>query len=288
MIHSMTAYGRVENSEGQNSISCEIRSVNHRYSEISIRLPEELRPLEQKIRDHISGKIKRGKIECNIRIEKHNAYDESLSINQDLLKNIIEAAKRINSDLSTSAPLDSLDLLRWPGVLEKSTLDVEEIGKLLFPLVKEAIDIVIDTRQREGEKIKKMLTDRCTKIKEIINNVQKQIPDILKNYRKKLTQRVQEISDEIDNDRLEQELLFLSQKADIEEEIDRLGAHVDEVVRVIDRKEPIGRRLDFLMQEMNRESNTLGSKSNHIYTSNASVELKVVIEQMREQIQNIE
>ena len=284
----MTAYGRVENSEGQNSISCEIRSVNHRYSEISIRLPEELRPLEQKIRDHISGKIKRGKIECNIRIEKHNAYDESLSINQDLLKNIIEAAKRINSDLSTSAPLDSLDLLRWPGVLEKSTLDVEEIGKLLFPLVKEAIDIVIDTRQREGEKIKKMLTDRCTKIKEIISNVKKQIPDILKNYRKKLTQRVQEISDEIDNDRLEQELLFLSQKADIEEEIDRLGAHVDEVVRVIDRKEPIGRRLDFLMQEMNRESNTLGSKSNHIYTSNASVELKVLIEQMREQIQNIE
>ena len=288
MIHSMTAYGRVENSEGQNSISCEIRSVNHRYSEISIRLPEELRPLEQKIRDHISGKIKRGKIECNIRIEKHNAYDESLSINQDLLKNIIEAAKRINSDLSTSAPLDSLDLLRWPGVLEKSTLDAEEIGKLLFPLVKEAIDIVIDTRQREGEKIKKMLTDRCTKIKEIISNVKKQIPDILKNYRKKLTQRVQEISDELDNDRLEQELLFLSQKADIEEEIDRLGAHVDEVVRVIDRKEPIGRRLDFLMQEMNRESNTLGSKSNHIYTSNASVELKVVIEQMREQIQNIE
>ena len=284
----MTAYGRVENSEGQNSISCEIRSVNHRYSEISIRLPEELRPLEQKIRDHISGKIKRGKIECNIRIEKHNAYDEALSINQDLLKNIIEASKRINSDLSTSAPLDSLDLLRWPGVLEKSTLDAEEIGKLLFPLVNEAIDIVIDTRQREGEKIKKMLTDRCTKIKEIINNVQKQIPDILKNYRKKLTQRVQEISDEIDNDRLEQELLFLSQKADIEEEIDRLGAHVDEVVRVIDRKEPIGRRLDFLMQEMNRESNTLGSKSNHIYTSNASVELKVVIEQMREQIQNIE
>lgn len=288
MIHSMTAYGRVENSEGQNSISCEIRSVNHRYSEISIRLPEELRPLEQKIRDHISGKIKRGKIECNIRIEKHNAYDEALSINQDLLKNIIEASKRINSDLSTSAPLDSLDLLRWPGVLEKSTLDVKEIDKLLFPLVNEAIDIVVDTRQREGEKIKKMLTDRCTKIKEIINNVQKQIPDILKNYRKKLTQRVQEISDEIDNDRLEQELLFLSQKADIEEEIDRLGAHVDEVVRVIDRKEPVGRRLDFLMQEMNRESNTLGSKSNHIYTSNASVELKVVIEQMREQIQNIE
>ena len=284
----MTAYGRVENSEGQNSISCEIRSVNHRYSEISIRLPEELRPLEQKIRDHISGKIKRGKIECNIRIEKHNAYDEALSINQDLLKNIIEASKRINSDLSTSAPLDSLDLLRWPGVLEKSTLDVKEIDKLLFPLVNEAIDIVIDTRQREGEKIKKMLTDRCTKIKEIISNVKKQIPDILKNYRKKLTQRVQEISDELDNDRLEQELLFLSQKADIEEEIDRLGAHVDEVVRVIDRKEPIGRRLDFLMQEMNRESNTLGSKSNHIYTSNASVELKVVIEQMREQIQNIE
>ncbi|MEC7875970.1 MAG: YicC/YloC family endoribonuclease [Pseudomonadota bacterium] len=288
MIHSMTAYGRSEDSNSQSSISCEIRSINHRYSEISIRLPEELRPLEQKIRDHISDKIKRGKIECNIRIEQYNTYNEVLSINQELLKNIIEAAEETNSNLSTFAPLNSLDLLRWPGVLEKSTLDVEKIGKSIFQLVDEAINIVIDTRQREGKKIKKMLTERCSKIKKIINNVRKQMPTILKNVRKKLTQRIQEISNELNDDRLEQELLFLSQKMDIEEEIDRLNAHVDEVIRVIDQKEPIGRRLDFLMQEMNRESNTLGSKSNHIYTSNASVELKVLIEQMREQIQNIE
>jgi uncharacterized protein (TIGR00255 family) len=284
----MTAYGRVENSDNQNSISCEIRSINHRYSEISIRLPDELRPLEQKIRNHISDKIKRGKIECNIRIEQQDAYNEALSINKDLLKNIIEVAEKINSNLSTSTSLNSLDLLRWPGVLRKKTLDVKKIDKLLFKLVDEAIDIVIDTRQREGKKIKKMITDRCSKIKKIINDVRKKMPTILKSFRKKLTDRVQEISSELDNERFEQELLYISQKMDIEEEIDRLNAHIDEVIRVVDQKGPIGRRLDFLMQEMNRESNTLGSKSYHIKTSNASVELKVLVEQMREQIQNIE
>ncbi len=288
MIHSMTAYGRAENSDNQISISCEIRSVNHRYLEIAVRMPEELRPLEQKIRDYISKKIKRGKIECNIRIEQQDTYDEALSINQDLLKNIIDVAENINSDLSTSTSLNSLDLLRWPGVLKKNTLDVKKIDKLLFKIVNQAIDTVINTRQREGKKIKKMITDRCSKIKKIIVNIRKIMPTILKNFRKKLTSRIQEISNELDNERLEQELLFISQKMDIEEEIDRLNAHIDEVIRVVDQKGPIGRRLDFLMQEMNRESNTLGSKSYHIKTSNASVELKVLVEQMREQIQNIE
>ena len=288
MIHSMTAYGRAENSDNQISISCEIRSVNHRYLEIAVRMPEELRPLEQKIRDYISKKIKRGKIECNIRIEQQDTYDEALSINQDLLKNIIDVAENINSDLSTSTSLNSLDLLRWPGVLKKNTLDVKKIDKLLFKIVNQAIDIVINTRQREGKKIKKMITDRCSKIKKIIASIHKIMPAILKNYRKKLISRIQEISNELDNERLEQELLFISQKMDIEEEIDRLNAHIDEVIRVVDQKGPIGRRLDFLMQEMNRESNTLGSKSYHIKTSNASVELKVLVEQMREQIQNIE
>ena len=284
----MTAYGRTDDTNNQNTISCEIRSINHRYLEISIRMPEELRPLEQKIRNHISNKIKRGKIECNIRIEKHNTYNEMLSINQDLLKNIIGAVEKTNSELSTFAPLNTLDLLRWPGVLEKSVLNPEKIDKPLLKLIDEAIEIVIDTRQREGKKIKEMLAERCSKIKEIINDVREQMPIIIQKIRKKLSQRVQEISDELDNERLEQELLFLSQKMDIEEEIDRLKVHADEVIRVINQKEPVGRRLDFLMQEMNRESNTLGSKSNHIHTSNASVELKVLIEQMREQIQNIE
>jgi len=284
----MTAYGRTDDTNNQNTISCEIRSINHRYLEISIRMPEELRPLEQKIRNHISNKIKRGKIECNIRIEKHNTYNEMLSINQDLLKNIIGAVEKTNSELSTFAPLNTLDLLRWPGVLEKSVLNPEKIDKPLLKLIDEAIEIVIDTRQREGKKIKEMLAERCSKIKEIVNDVREQMPIIIQKIRKKLSQRVQEISDELDNERLEQELLFLSQKMDIEEEIDRLKVHADEVIRVINQKEPVGRRLDFLMQEMNRESNTLGSKSNHIHTSNASVELKVLIEQMREQIQNIE
>ena len=288
MIHSMTAYGRTEDSNNEISISCTIKSVNHRYSDISIHLPEELRPLEQKIREHISDKIQRGKVDCNIHIDKHHIHNEILSINQDLLKKIVEASEKINSNLSDSAPLNSLDLLRWPGVLEKNILDPKTLDKSLLKLVDETLKIVIETRQREGIKIKKMLTDRCTKVKNVIDSVRKEMPKILKNLREKLSQRVQELSSELENDRFEQELLFLSQKMDVEEEVDRLNAHVDEVIRVIDQNEPIGRRLDFLMQEMNREANTLGSKSYDLHTSNASVELKVLIEQMREQIQNIE
>ena len=288
MIHSMTAYGRAEDSNNNNSISCEIRSVNHRYLELSIRLPEELRPIEQKIREHISDKLKRGKIDCNIRIEQHNVHNETLSINEDLLKKVIDLAEKTNIDLTASSPLNALDLLRWPGVLEKNILDPETTNKPLLKLIDQTLDIVIDTRLREGLKIKKMLTERCVKIKKIVADIREKMPIILKNLREKLIERAQELSSELDNDRLEQELLFMSQKMDIAEEIDRLNAHVDEVIRVVDQKEPIGRRLDFLMQEMNRESNTLGSKSYQLDTSNASVELKVLIEQMREQIQNIE
>ena len=288
MIHSMTAYGRTEDLKKDKSISCEIRTVNHRYLEISIRLPEELKPLEEKVREYISRKLKRGKIDCNIRIEQHGANNKSLLINQDFLKKVVDAAEKTRQNLSNSDSLNVLDLLRWPGVLEKNTLDPKIINKPVLNSLTRTLDIVVDTRQREGIKIKKMLAQRCVKIKKIINNIQKKMPIIQKNLRKKLMQRAKELSSQLDNDRLEQELLLLSQKMDIAEEIDRLFAHVEEVMRVTNQKGPMGRRLDFLMQEMNRESNTLGSKSYHIKTSNASVELKVLVEQMREQIQNIE
>ncbi len=284
----MTAYGRAELSGDWGEASCEIRSVNHRYLEMSIRLPEELRLLEQIIRERISDRLKRGKVDCNIRFEQGEISNGALPLNQDLLTKVIETAEKTNEQLKTASPLNPLELLRWPGVLDKDVPDPETISTPLLELIDQTLDAVIDTRQREGEKIKTMILERCQSAKENVSKVRELMPTILDNLRDKLTQRAQELSNEFDNDRLEQELLLLSQKMDVAEEMDRLDAHIDEVTRVLDQNGPVGRRLDFLMQEMNRESNTLGSKSSHLDTSNASVDLKVLIEQMREQIQNIE
>ncbi|MCZ6804219.1 MAG: YicC family protein [Proteobacteria bacterium] len=288
MIHSMTAYGRAEHSGNWSEASCEIRTVNHRYLDISIRLPEELRLLEQLIRERISDRLNRGKIDCSIRFEQREISNGALPVNQDLLAKIIKTAEKTSSQLKMAAPLNPLDLLRWPGVLDKDVLDTEAITAPLLELVDRTLDAVIDTRQREGKKIRMMIRERCQSAKINVSRVRELMPAILDSIREKLTLRAQELSNEFDNERLEQELLLLAQKMDVAEEMDRLDAHIDEVTRVLDQNGPVGRRLDFLMQEMNRESNTLGSKSSHLDTSNVSVDLKVLIEQMREQIQNIE
>jgi len=288
MIHSMTAYGRAEHSDNWGEASCEIRTVNHRYLDMSIRLPEELRLLEQLIRKRISDRLNRGKIDCSIRFEQREISNGALPVNQDLLAKIIETAEKTSSQLKTTAPLNPLDLLRWPGVLDKDVLDTEAITAPLLELVDQTLDAVIDTRKREGDKIKTMILERCHSAKINVSKVRELMPAILDSIREKLTLRAQELSNEFDNERLEQELLLLAQKMDVAEEMDRLDAHIDEVTRVLDQNGPVGRRLDFLMQEMNRESNTLGSKSSHLDTSNVSIDLKVLIEQMREQIQNVE
>ena len=288
MIQSMTAYGRAEDSGTWGAASCEIRSVNHRYLEISIRLPEELRLLEQTIREHISKRLKRGKIDCNIRFEQRDSANDRLPVNEELLKKLIETAEQTNAKLANTSKINPLELLRWPGVLDKDVPDPEAFSGPLLDLVDHTLEAVIDTRKREGEKIKDMILERCKAAKENVTAVRNLLPTIIEKQREKLMQRAQELSTELDNDRLEQELLILSQKMDVAEEMDRLDAHIDEVSRVLDQNAPVGRRLDFLMQEMNRESNTLGSKSIHLDTTNTSVDLKVLIEQMREQIQNIE
>lgn len=288
MIKSMTSYGRAEHSGEWGEASCEIRSVNHRYLEMSIRLPEELRLLEQAIRDRLSKQLKRGKVDCNIRYEQSENFKGTLPVNQELLTKILETAEKTNAQLKSPAPINPIELLRWPGVLDRDVPDPEAISGPLLELVNETLAAVIDTRQREGDKTRTMILERSKAAKEIVARVREQMPTILDGIREKLTLRVQELSTEFDNDRLEQELLLLSQKMDVAEEMDRLDAHIDEVQRVLDQDGPVGRRLDFLMQEMNRESNTLGSKSAHLDTTNSSVDLKVLIEQMREQIQNIE
>jgi uncharacterized protein (TIGR00255 family) len=288
MIKSMTSYGRTEGSGDWGEASCEIRSVNHRYLELSFRMPEEMRFLEQKIRDLISSKLKRGKVDCNIRFAQQEITTDIIPVNQELLSKIIETAEATSSQLNSPSPLNPLELLRWPGVLDKDVPDPEMIATPILELIAQTLDTVVETREREGEKIRAMVLDRCNEAKDIVSTVRKFMPELQEKIREKLLQRAQELSNEFNQDRLEQELLLLAQKMDVAEEMDRLDAHIEEVVRVLDQKGPIGRRLDFLMQEMNRESNTLGSKSAHLDTTNSSVDLKVLIEQMREQIQNIE
>lgn len=288
MIASMTAFGRTEVDGEAGHIIWEIRSVNHRYLEVSIRLPEELRMLEASIREHVGKRISRGKVDCTLRYEPAVSGDTALTVNNELVKALLASANQIKANIPDAAPVNTLDILRWPGVIIRETPDPEIVGGPLLQQLDKTLDVVTETRQREGEKLKAIIMERCDAAAAIVADIKNNIPDILANLREKMQLRAQELQIELDKDRLEQEVLLLTQKYDVAEEMDRLFTHIKEVRRVLDNPEPIGRRLDFLMQELNREANTLGSKSAHYDCSTASVELKVLIEQMREQIQNIE
>jgi uncharacterized protein (TIGR00255 family) len=288
MIASMTAYGRAEGAGEWGQATWEIRSVNHRYLEASVRLPEDLRMLENTFREHISSRLKRGKVDCTLRFETDTSAASELSINSELAQKLINSAESLQTTMKNPAPVSSIEILRWPGVIDREALDLEQIGKPLLQLLDTALETLIEARKREGEKIHGMITERCNMAATKVIQVRELLPAIMDGLRDKWINRARELNSELDNDRLEQEMLLVAQKMDVAEELDRLDAHIEEVKRALDETNPVGRRLDFLMQEMNREANTLGSKSAHIDSSNASVDLKVLIEQMREQIQNIE
>lgn len=287
MLASMTAFARVEVTEQWGTAILEIRSVNHRYLDMTIRMPDELRSLEAVFRSDIQKKIQRGKVDCNLRIESNEQTSSALPINMELAEKLIAAANAL--PVPNPQPVNPVDILRWPGVINREILDVDLLNDALRNLIAKALDLLLESRNREGEKIRDMLLSRCDGIDKQTDFIKARLPEITEGIRKRYQQRVTELlASTADNDRLEQELLLLAQKMDVAEELDRLEAHVSEVRRVLDQNEPVGRRLDFLMQEMNREANTLSSKSAHIDTTGSSVELKVLIEQMREQIQNIE
>ncbi len=285
MVASMTAFARLEDSGEWGHAVWEIRTVNHRYLDISIRLPEELRALETSVRERVSIKLKRGKVECNLRYDADSATGD-ISINAGLAEKIIHAARGL--PIEDSAPINPLDVLRWPGVIDKDSPDLERLGNPVISLLDKALENILHNRHREGEQIEQMITKRCDLSLHQLRQIRDKVPEIIAVMRERHLARVQELGIELDNGRLEQEIALLSQKLDVAEELDRMETHINEIKRILTGTEPIGRRLDFLMQEMNREANTLGSKSAHIDTSNASIELKVLIEQMREQIQNIE
>ncbi len=288
MIRSMTAFARQEAQNEWGALQLELRSVNHRYLEINPRLPEELRQLEPTVRQRIGKSLGRGKVDCTLRYQPPCELPGELTINQDLVKKLAHASREVDSLIYNPAPVNSFEVLRWPGVLESAHIDESQLKEEALALLDKAMVELNDNRCREGEKLREIILQRCDAATEVVAGVRQRLPEVLAGLNQRLKERLAELSQQVDENRLEQEMVLLLQKLDVDEEMDRLETHLAEVRQVLDRDEPVGRRLDFLMQELNREANTLGSKSADSEITKASVELKVLIEQMREQIQNIE
>lgn len=288
MIHSMTGFARREARGLWGRLAWELRSVNHRYLEIGLRLPEELRALEGGIRERVAAKLGRGKVDVSLRWDRQEATTVELSVNEPLVRQLRDVHNRIGRLLSVEKELGPLDLMRWPGVIREQEQDPGPLHDAALNLLDSTLDDLRDARRSEGERIAMLIRDRALAVGEVVQRVRERVPQVKANLRARLDARLAEVTAEPDTDRLEQELVYQAQRMDVDEELDRLQSHVAELNDALKRKEPVGRRLDFLMQEFNRESNTLGSKSQDVETTKASVELKVLIEQMREQIQNIE
>lgn len=287
MIRSMTAFADGEIGVDNLTILCELRSVNHRYTDLSVKLPERLRFVESDVRRLVADKLKRGKIECALSY-KRQPGSQSFNVNQETIRNLLAATAEIESFMSKPQAFSALDVLAFPGVQQETETDKEALRGKIAVLLRDTLEKMLETRSREGEQLAMLLAERCDKIDQLVQAANQRMPEVLNGLRSKLTARVVELVAEPNFDRLEQELVLLAQKLDVAEELDRLKTHVTEVRRAIKQPEPTGRRLDFLMQEMNREANTLGSKSADREMTQISIDLKVLIEQMREQIQNIE
>lgn len=288
MIRSMTAFARQEAHTELGILVWELRSVNFRYLDITPRLPEELRALEAPLREHVATRVRRGKVECTLRYKPAAVSEAQLQVNLALAGQVAKASREVDKLLVNPAPVSSLDVLRWPSVVQAAPPDLEALSRSAIRLLDFALDDLVDTRAREGLKIAHLITQRCDELEGIVSEVRQRSPAVVKAMHDRLAQRLAELKAELDSGRLEQEMVFFAQKIDISEELDRLDAHVAEVRRLLNQARPIGRQLDFLMQEMNREANTLGAKSVDTATTRASVDLKVLVEQMREQIQNVE
>ncbi|MEW8187684.1 MAG: YicC/YloC family endoribonuclease [Candidatus Thiodiazotropha endolucinida] len=284
----MTAFAREEYRGDLGILSWEIRSVNHRYLEMFLRLPEELRVLEPMIREHINARLGRGKLDVSLKFKPGGMAEAGLSVNQRMVHQLVNAERQIADLTGLNESLRSGDLLRWPGVLEENEQDLTPVKQQAMALLETTIDSLIDNRLREGDRLGEIIRQRCRSLKLQVEQVRDLMPEVLDGFRNRISERLSEVLDEMDETRLEQEMVILAQRLDVDEEMDRLETHLDEVERVLAADEPIGRRLDFLMQELNREANTLTSKSTSVDVTRAAVEMKVLIEQIREQIQNIE
>jgi uncharacterized protein (TIGR00255 family) len=284
----MTAFAREVASIEDGELTWELRSVNHRFLEPNVRLPEELRGLDPKVRERLSARLSRGKVDCTLRFAPLPGAGGALTINRRLMEQVLVAADEIAIRLGEPATPHVFELLQWPGLLQEPQRDMDAVASAAIELLDRALDSLVASREREGGQLRALLLERCDKLLERVADVRERMPEVLAGIRQRLRDRLAELQVELDPSRLEQEMALLTQRLDVDEEMDRLQVHVAEVRKALDSKAPVGRRLDFLMQELNREANTLSSKSSDAELTLAAVDMKVLIEQMREQVQNLE
>ena len=288
MIYSMTGYAAASREFAYGVLNLELRSVNHRYLDIQFRLPDELRSVEPQLREVLAARFGRGKVDCRATFATGAGAHRTLQLNEELMQELLGLANRVRGALPEAAALGAADVLRWPGMLGGETVPVEELRQACRELLAGAIDELASTRRREGERLMTILLERIAAMETRIAGVAPRIPQAVAAFQEKLAARLKEALGGGDDDRIRQEVALFANKIDVDEELSRLVTHVAEVKRVLAEGGAVGKRLDFLMQEMNREANTLGSKSADVAVSQAALELKVLIEQMREQVQNIE
>jgi uncharacterized protein (TIGR00255 family) len=288
MIRSMTGFARVERQGAWGTLACELRSVNHRYLEVSLRLPDELKTLEADLRQRVGAALRRGKVDVSLYLRSGGVTPAATEIDSLALDQLLARIASVRQRLEEAAPVSPLDALRWPGVLREVERDADQLMGAARELLDDALIEIDASRAREGARIREMLLSRAASMRELVETVKTRLPEVSARLRARVVERIDQLGVTPDPDRLEQELVMYAHKMDVAEELDRLESHLTEIASILDSDEPAGRRLDFLMQELNREANTLSSKSQDVETTRAAVEMKVAIEQMREQIQNVE
>lgn len=288
MIYSMTGYAVHIFDTGRVRLHLECRSVNARYLDLGFRLADDVRQAEPVLREEIGKRLARGKVECRLTVQKSEAAQEAPMLNSGLLTQLGATQTALQKHFPDAAAMSVAEMLRWPGVLSDDSPDFEQLKPAIAELAKTVLEDLVAARRREGEKLAAMIRERIVRMRELIAPIAARIPVLVTEYQEKLVTRLREAAAQLDEDRIRQEIVFFAQRIDVAEELTRLGAHLDETERVLAADGAAGKRLDFLMQELNREANTLASKSVASDISNTAVELKLLIEQMREQVQNIE
>lgn len=289
MIASMTGFARREATGPWGTLVCELRSVNHRFLECSFRLPDEVRATEPELRQIATRELRRGKVDCSVSFRATHGAEMALDIDPQALERVLARVRELGSALPPgNHTVNLMDVLRWPGVVREDNTGSDEVVAAARGLFTETVADLVAARGREGVRLRELIEQRCTNLEGVVAQVRARLPEVQAKVRERLNERVADLKAQVDQDRLEQELAILLQRLDVDEELDRLTGHIAETRRIIGASEPAGRRLDFLMQELNREANTLSSKSQDLETTRAAVEMKVTIEQMREQVQNIE
>ena len=288
MINSMTGYAVQARDLGRVALHLELRSVNSRYLDLAFRIAEDLRQSEPLLREAITGKLSRGKVECRFHLQGKESATAELVLNSGLLGQLKAVEAAVRAELPAAAPLSVGEILRWPGMLGDDGVGFEQIQPQIAPLLAAALEDLVASRRREGEKLADMIRGRIAHMRDLVARVQPRVPALVAEYQEKLAQRLRDASATLDDDRIRLEVGLFAQRVDVAEELSRLSTHLDEVERILKAGGAAGKRLDFLMQELNREANTLGSKAMAADMTAIAVELKLAIEQMREQVQNIE